>query len=68
MNKRRTYFLEHLNSKRKNSRIDIYMQWLKDFCGKQIYDIEDKDVLDFLILRTSTILEGQLFIIMLAQI
>ena len=51
MNKRRTYFLEHLNSKRKNSRIDIYMQWLKDFCGKQIYDIEDKDVLDFLIFK-----------------
>jgi len=26
------------------------MQWLKDFCGKQIYDIDDKDVLEFLII------------------
>ena len=51
MNKRKTYFLEHLNSKRKNSRIDIYMKWLKDFCGTQIFDIEDKDVLDFLIFK-----------------
>ena len=47
INKRRTYFMEFLGTKRKNSRIDVYMQWLKDFSGKQIYDIDDKDVLDF---------------------
>ena len=29
----------------------MYMQWLKDFSGKQIYDIDDKDVLDFLIFK-----------------
>ena len=43
--------MEFLGTKRKNSRIDVYMQWLKDFSGKQIYDIVDKDVLDFLIFK-----------------
>ena len=43
--------MEFLGTKRKNSRIDVYMQWLKDFSGKQIYDIDDKDVLDFLIFK-----------------
>ena len=50
IDKRKILLLEFLGSKRKNSRIDIYMQWLKDFCGKQIYDIDDKDVLEFLII------------------
>ena len=27
------------------------MQWLKNFPGKQIYDKDDKDVLDFLIFK-----------------
>ena len=27
------------------------MHWLKEFCGKQIYDIDDKDVLNFLIFK-----------------
>ena len=47
--KRRTHFLEILGQKRKNSRIEIldYMHWLKEFCGKQIYDFDDKDVLNF---------------------
>ena len=43
--------MEFLGTKRKNSWIDVYMQWLKDFSGKQIYDIDDKDVLDFLIFK-----------------
>ena len=43
--------MEFFGTKRKNSRIDVYMQWLKDFSGKQIYDIDDKDVLDFLIFK-----------------
>ena len=51
INKRRTYFLEFLGAKRKHSRIDVYMQWLKDFTNKQIYDIDDKDVLDFLVFK-----------------
>ena len=51
INKRKTYFLEFLGTKRKNSRIDVYMQWLKEFTGKHIYDIDDKDVLDFLIFK-----------------
>ena len=63
INKRRTFFfgifgnkkkkLENFGifRKRKNSRIDVYMQWLTDFTNKQIYDIDDKDVLDFLIFK-----------------
>ena len=51
INKRKTYFLEFLGTKRKNSRIDVYMQWLKEFTGKHIYEIDDKDVLDFLIYK-----------------
>jgi len=43
--------MEFLGTKRKNPRIDVYMQWLKEFSGKQIYDIDDKDVLDFLIFK-----------------
>ena len=31
--------------------MDVYIHWLKDFSGKQIYDIDDKDVLDFLIFK-----------------
>ena len=51
INKRRTQFLDHLCVKKRQSRVDVYMGFLKDFSGKQIYDIEDSDVLDFLILK-----------------
>ena len=27
------------------------MAWLKEFSGKQIYDLDDQDVLDFLIFK-----------------
>ena len=39
-------FLEHLMLKRTKSRVDVYMHDLKTFSGKQIYDLEDKDVLN----------------------
>ena len=51
ISKRKTYFLDYLNSKRKHSRVDVYMTWLKDFSCKQIYDIDDQDVLEFLIFK-----------------
>ena len=49
--KRRALFLEHLDSKRKHLRIDVYMSFLKHFAGKHIYDLDDPDVLDFLIFK-----------------
>ena len=51
ISKRKTYFLDYLQSKRKISRVDVYMAWLKEFSGKQIFDIDDQDVLDFLIFK-----------------
>ena len=43
--------MEFLGTKRKKKRIDDYVQWLKDFTNKQIYEIDDIDVLDFLIFK-----------------
>ena len=37
--------------KREASRVDIYMEELKRVSGKQIYDIDDQDVLSFLIYK-----------------
>ena len=51
LNKRRTLFLEHLMFKRTKSRVDIYMQALKEFSKKEIYDLDDQDVLDFLLFK-----------------
>ena len=51
LNKRRAQFLEFLAHKRAVSRIDAYITFLKDFCGKEIYDITDKDVLDYLVFK-----------------
>ena len=51
INKRRTQFLEHLTLKKRKSRVDVYMGFLKEFSGKQIYELEDSDVLDFLIFK-----------------
>jgi len=33
------------------SRVDVYMEHLKQVSNKEIYDIEDKDVLEFLIFK-----------------
>ena len=49
--RRRIAFLEDLQTKRDKSRVSVYMGALKDFCGKQIYDIEGEDVLNFLIFK-----------------
>jgi len=49
--KRRTLFLEHLLFKRTKSRRDVYMQALKEFYKKEIYDLDDKDVLDYLMFK-----------------
>jgi len=51
ISKRRTLFLDHLSIKKRQSRVDVYMGLLKEFSGKQIYDIEDSDVLDILIFK-----------------
>ena len=44
-------FLEYMQKKRALSRTDVYMDYLKDFCGKEIYVIMDKDVLNYLIFK-----------------
>ena len=43
--------MEHLLTKRSKSRIDVYMRALKEFSGKEIYDLDDMDVLDFLMFK-----------------
>jgi len=43
--------LEHLLFKRTKSRVDVYMQALKHFSKKEIYDLDDRDVLDFLMYK-----------------
>ena len=45
------YFLEFLSKKKIKSRVDIYMEHLKQVSNKEIYEIEDKDVLEFLIFK-----------------
>ena len=47
VHKRMTYFLEFLSKKKIKSRVDIYMEHLKQVSNKEIYEIEDKDVLEF---------------------
>ena len=37
--------------KRFKSRVDVYMKALKEFSGKEIYDLDDMDVLDFLMYK-----------------
>ena len=43
--------MEFLTQKRALSRIDVYMNFLKEFCGKEVYDITDKDVLNYLVFK-----------------
>jgi len=47
--KRMAYFLDFLSKKKIKSRVDVYMEHLKQVSNKEIYEIEDKDVLEFLI-------------------
>ena len=51
LSKRTTYFMEYLSKKKIKSRVDIYMEHLKQVSNKEVYDIEDKDVLHFLIFK-----------------
>ena len=47
--RRKSFFLEDLRNRREKTRVDVYMDALKKFAGKQIYDLDGGDVLDFLI-------------------
>ena len=64
VHKRMTCFLEFLSKKKIKSRVDVYMEHLKQISNKEIYDIEDKDVLEFLIFKDvndsgRTVVHGQ---------
>ena len=43
--------MEHLTKKKEKSRVDVYMEHLQQVSNKEIYDIDDKDVLEFLIFK-----------------
>ena len=49
--RRKISFLDDLHSRRKQTRVDVYMGALKSFSGHQVYEITDMDVLDFLIFK-----------------
>jgi len=49
--RRKPFFLEDLRHRREQTRVDIYMEALKTFARKQVYDLEDNDVLDILIFK-----------------
>ena len=44
--RRKTFFMEDLTFRRKKTLVDVQMDALKSFANKQIYDLEDSDVLD----------------------
>ena len=43
--------MEDLRNRRKQARVDVYMDALKKFANKQVYDLEENGVLDFLIYK-----------------
>ena len=43
--------MEHLVKKKQKSRMDIYMEHLKKISDKEIYDLDDQDVLKYLIYK-----------------
>ena len=47
--RRKTFFMEDLKQGRKQTRVDVYMEALKSFANKQVIDLDDNDILDFLI-------------------
>ena len=49
--RRKSFFLEDLRNRREKTRVDVYMEALKKFAGKQVCDLDDNDVLDFLIFK-----------------
>ena len=46
-----TCFMEYVSKKKLKSRVDVYMEHLKQISNKEIYKINDKDVLNFLIFK-----------------
>ena len=49
--RRKAFFMEDLKNRRIQTRVDVYMEALKKFANKQVHDLEDNDVLDFLIYK-----------------
>ena len=43
--------MAHLDQKRSHSRVDVYMKFLKQYAGKHIFQLDDKDVLNFLVFK-----------------
>ena len=51
MSKRMTCFMEYVSKKKLKSRVDVCMDQLKQISNNEIYEIDDKDVLNFLIFK-----------------
>jgi len=49
--RRKAFFMEDLKNRRIQTRVDVYMEALKKFANKQAHDLDDNDVLDFLIYK-----------------
>jgi len=49
--RRKGLFLQELQNKRKLTRVEVYIKALKTFASKEIFDLSDRDVLDFLIYK-----------------
>ena len=49
--RRKTFFIEDLRFTREQTRVAVYMDALKKFANKDACDLEDNDVLDFLIYK-----------------
>ena len=49
--KRLTFFMDYVTKKKEKSRVDVYMEHLKQVSNKEIYDTDDKDVVEFLIFK-----------------
>ena len=49
--KRLQCFLEHCKMRRLKSRMDVYMENLKTVSNKEVYDLDEQDVLKFLIYK-----------------
>ena len=51
VSKRISFFMEHLLKKKRKSRVDVYVEHLKKISNKEIYEIDDRDVLHFLVFK-----------------
>ena len=43
--------MEHLSKKKQKSKVDVYIEHFKQVSNKEIYGMDDKDVLEFLIFK-----------------